>query len=202
MADKSHRNPPKPKYTPYDIIAFIDAAAEAGETISLNDRIYTPEKNDLKYKGENYGRIYALVDDTEHYRYMDELQKQRDIADSANAAKSRFLASMSHEIRTPINAVLGMDEMILRESREKGIRAYASDIMSAGKNLLSLINDILDLSKVEEGKMEIIPVQYDLSSLINDLINIHSEYPVRRRDPYQTVCDESFDQCGQIYRGR
>ena len=192
LADKSHRNPPKPKYTPYDIIAFIDAAAEAGETISLNDRIYTPEKNDLKYKGENYGRIYALVDDTEHYRYMDELQKQRDIADSANAAKSRFLASMSHEIRTPINAVLGMDEMILRESREKGIRAYASDIMSAGKNLLSLINDILDLSKVEEGKMEIIPVQYDLSSLINDLINMIRERALKKGLKFNVEADESI----------
>ncbi|MBQ8140055.1 MAG: response regulator [Lachnospiraceae bacterium] len=118
------------------------------------------------------GKLYALVDDTEHYRYMEELEKQKDIADNANEAKSRFLANMSHEIRTPINAVLGMDEMILRESGEKHIRGYASDIMSAGKTLLSLINDILDFSKVEEGKMEIIPVQYELSSMINDLVNM------------------------------
>ena len=159
-------------YTPYDIISFIKDAVEKGETLKIGDRIYSPEENDLQYKGESYGKLYALVDDTEHYRYMEELQEQRDIADSANAAKSRFLANMSHEIRTPINAVLGMDEMILRESNEKEIRAYASDIMSAGRTLLSLINDILDLSKVEEGKMEIIPVQYDLSSLINDLINM------------------------------
>jgi CheY-like chemotaxis protein/anti-sigma regulatory factor (Ser/Thr protein kinase) len=103
---------------------------------------------------------------------MEELQKQRDIADRANEAKSKFLANMSHEIRTPINAVLGMDEMILRESSEKPILGYATDIMSAGRTLLSLINDILDLSKIEEGKMEILPVQYDLSSLINDLVNM------------------------------
>ncbi|MCR4597066.1 MAG: response regulator [Lachnospiraceae bacterium] len=159
-------------YTPYDIISFITDAVEKGETLKIGDRIYTPEENDLQYKGESYGKLYALVDDTEHFRYMEELQEQRDIADSANEAKSRFLANMSHEIRTPINAVLGMDEMILRESNEKEIRAYASDIMSASRTLLSLINDILDLSKVEEGKMEIIPVQYDLSSLINDLVNM------------------------------
>ena len=79
---------------------------------------------------------------------------------------------MSHEIRTPINAVLGMDEMILRESGEKNIREYAVNIMSAGRTLLSLINDILDLSKVEEGRMSIIPVQYELSSMINDLANM------------------------------
>ncbi len=158
--------------TPYDIISSITQAVEAGQSLKIGDRIYTPEENDLQYRGESYGKLYALVDDTEHFRYMEELQKQKDIADNANEAKSRFLANMSHEIRTPINAVLGMDEMILRESNEKTIRAYASDIMSAGKTLLSLINDILDLSKVEEGKMEIIPVQYDLSSLINDLVNM------------------------------
>ena len=158
--------------TPYDIISDISEAVEKDNVIKIEDRIYTPEENDLMYGGENYGKLYALVDDTEHYEYMEELQKQRDIADNANEAKSRFLANMSHEIRTPINAVLGMDEMILRESNEKTIRDYASDIMSAGRTLLSLINDILDLSKVEEGKMEIIPVQYDLSYLINDLINM------------------------------
>ncbi len=159
-------------HTPYDIISFIQDAVKNGETLKVGDRIYTPEENELVFKDESYGKLYALVDDTEHFRYMEELQIQRDIADSANEAKSKFLASMSHEIRTPINAILGMDEMILRESGEKQVRLYASDIMSAGRTLLSLINDILDLSKVEEGKMEIIPVQYDLTSLINDLVNM------------------------------
>ena len=158
--------------TPYDIIETIEKAIRDNETLKIKDRVYTPEENDLVHRGVKYGKLYALVDDTEHYRYMEELQEQRDIADSANEAKSRFLANMSHEIRTPINAVIGMDEMILRESSEKTIRSYAADIMSAGKTLLSLINDILDLSKVEEGKMEIIPVRYDLSSLIGDLVNM------------------------------
>ena len=90
----------------------------------------------------------------------------------ASEAKSAFLANMSHEIRTPINAVLGMDEMILRESGEAEILSYARDIQSAGNTLLSIINDILDFSKVEEGKMEILPSQYDLSSVINDLVNM------------------------------
>jgi len=79
---------------------------------------------------------------------------------------------MSHEIRTPINAILGMDEMILRESGEEEILDYAEDIESAGRTLLSIINDILDLSKIEEGKMEILPARYDLSSLVNDLVNM------------------------------
>ncbi len=150
----------------------VGRAVESDENISLKGHIYRPEINELLYQGNNYGKLYAFVDETDHIRYMEELEEQKEIADNANQAKSRFLASMSHEIRTPINAVLGLDEMILRESTEKEIRSYAADIQSSGKTLLSLINDILDLSKVEEGKMEIIPVQYELSSLINDLVNM------------------------------
>ena len=93
----------------------------------------------------------------------------------ANEAKGRFLAHMSHEIRTPINAVLGMDEMILRETKEQNIREYAMDIYQAGQTLLSLINDILDFSKIDSGKMEIVPVEYDFSSLIHDLLNMASQ---------------------------
>lgn len=94
---------------------------------------------------------------------------------AANEAKGKFLAHMSHEIRTPINAVLGMDEMILRESQEQNIKEYAMDIYTAGQTLLSLINDILDFSKIESGKMEIVPVEYDFSSLIHDLVNMASQ---------------------------
>lgn len=91
---------------------------------------------------------------------------------SANEAKSNFLASMSHEIRTPINAVLGMNEMIIRESREPDIVNYALDVENSGRMLLSLINDILDFSKIESGKMEIVPVEYELASLVNDILNM------------------------------
>lgn len=101
-------------------------------------------------------------------------EQARQEAVVANEAKGKFLANMSHEIRTPINAVLGMDEMILRESREKTIRNYAMDIYTAGQTLLALINDILDLSKIESGKMEIIPVEYDVCSMIHDLVNMIS----------------------------
>lgn len=90
-------------------------------------------------------------------------------ARAASEAKSSFLSNMSHEIRTPINAIMGMDEMILRESSETGIIEYAEDIRSAGSSLLGIINDILDFSKIEAGKMDIIPVEYEFASVINDL---------------------------------
>lgn len=101
-----------------------------------------------------------------------ETQKEKLSAEAANQAKSSFLANMSHEIRTPINAIIGMNEMILRESREGRILRYAGNIKNASKSLLSLINDILDFSKAESGKMEIINGNYQVSSLLNDLVNM------------------------------
>lgn len=89
-------------------------------------------------------------------------------AEAANQAKSSFLAGISHEIRTPINVVLGMDEMILRESSDPTILSYAENIRRAGQSLLVQINDILDMTKVEAGKMEIVPVDYSLKELIAD----------------------------------
>ena len=120
--------------------------------------------------------------------YADQLLKAKETADAANAAKSSFLTNMSHEIRTPINAVLGMNEMILRESQrartltdsDRGaveqalgnIGLYASDVESAGNNLLAIINDILDLSKIEAGKMDLVEHPYQLSSVLNDVSNM------------------------------
>ena len=97
------------------------------------------------------------------------VEEAKEEAVLANQAKGRFLAQMSHEIRTPINAILGMDEMILRESNEANIKEYAGDIHDAGQLLLSIVNEILDLSKIESGKMEIIETEYNLRKLIEDL---------------------------------
>ncbi len=89
-------------------------------------------------------------------------------------AKTAFFAKMSHEIRTPINAVLGMDEMILREEISPEVEEYACNIRNAGQSLLSIINDILDASKLEAGRLELIPAKYDLMSIITDCYNMIS----------------------------
>ena len=104
----------------------------------------------------------------------DKLAHSVEQAAAAGKAKSQFLAQMSHEIRTPINAVIGMDEMILRESKDPAIREYAENIQVAGKTLLELVNGILDFSKIEEGKMEIVPVKYEVAALIGELHNMIS----------------------------
>ena len=95
-------------------------------------------------------------------------------------AKDDFLANMSHEIRTPLNGILGMDEMILRDTKESRIRDYALEIKSASNTLLSIINDILDLSKIESGNFDIIPVDYDVASVLNDVLNMTRHRAVKK----------------------
>ncbi len=120
------------------------------------------------------GILYRISDMTDNYLYTRQLIELKEDAERANEAKSSFLARMSHEIRTPINAVLGMNEMILRETQSDNIREYASNIHGAGKTLLSIINDILDLSKIESSKMEIIENDYNLGNMLIDIENMIS----------------------------
>ena len=101
-----------------------------------------------------------------------ELQEAYAVAESASQAKSDFLSSVSHEIRTPMNAILGLDELILRETSEDNIKGYAFDIRGAGNTLITLINDLLDMSKIEAGKMELVPTAYEFSSMLNDVVNM------------------------------
>ena len=119
------------------------------------------------------GSMY-LVSVRVQIQESEELREAKAAAEYASQAKSAFLSNMSHEIRTPINAVLGMNEMILRESEEPSIIEYSENIRTAGATLLGIVNDILDFSKIDAGKMDIIPVNYDLSSVINDLVNMLS----------------------------
>ena len=102
----------------------------------------------------------------------EEFKRAKIDAENASKAKSDFLANMSHEIRTPINAVIGMNEMILRESEDETVLEYAENIESASHSLLSIINDILDFSKIESGKMEITEHEYSLNSLLHDIITM------------------------------
>ena len=138
----------------------------------------------------------------------------------ANEAKTDFLANTSHEIRTPINAVLGMNEMILRESAKaeklsgaspmayheafRKIRNYAGNVDSAGSNLLAIINDILDFTKIEEGKMDIVEVEYRLSTVVNDVSNMIYFKAKEKKLAFTTDVDESLPDLlyGDVVRVR
>lgn len=116
------------------------------------------------------------ADNTEQARSLDDLlkiveEKHRE-AKEATKSKSQFLSSMSHEIRTPINAILGFNEMIARESKERHVLDYSYDIKNSGNMLMSLVNDVLDISKIEEGRMELVAVNVSISSVINDVENM------------------------------
>lgn len=120
------------------------------------------------------GIVNSLITEQNH-RLLDALRKEKrsqQEAEAAIMAKSSFLANMSHEIRTPINAILGMNEMILREEKDPAIRGYAGNIQASGNSLLSIVSDVLDISKIESGKLEIIPVDYEVNSLISDCCNM------------------------------
>jgi len=132
--------------------------------------------------------LLAFLTVKPYIKAQSELMEEKVRAESENNAKSDFLANMSHEIRTPINAVLGMNEMIIREDHKamgvtesdplavqeslENISVYANDIQKAGHNLLAIVNDILDFSKIEAGRMDLVNAPYQLSSLINDINNM------------------------------
>ena len=140
--------------------SYIRNEGEKSVVVVIND---VTELNELRDAQTALDRIQKL---------NREYEKAKDEAVRANEAKSLFLSNMSHEIRTPINAVLGMNEMILRECTDKQILSYAANIRSSGKTLLFLINDILDMSKIESGKMEIVRVEYAPENVMMDLWNV------------------------------
>ncbi|MBP5252376.1 MAG: response regulator [Lachnospiraceae bacterium] len=146
----------------------------------------------IGYKNEQaYGKkVEEMKSARQKQQYeADVLRLEKASADEANKAKSNFLADMSHEIRTPINAILGMNEMILRETKEDSIREYSGNIRNSGKNLLQLVNSILDFSKIEDGKMEIVPVRYSLSTLITYLVNSVQERAEEKKLKFKVIID-------------
>ncbi|MBR1853162.1 MAG: response regulator [Lachnospiraceae bacterium] len=144
-----------------------------GEIIA-GDYVMRVDIQKILSEGKVQGYAMLLFDLTKERIQLEQMRRLKVEADLASQAKSDFLAKMSHEIRTPINAVLGMDEMILRESRDSDVRKYALDIRSAANSLLSIINEILDSSKIESGKMEIVPTNYELGDMLTDLYNMIS----------------------------
>lgn len=139
----------------------------------LNDRFYQGHVEPILDEfRKNKGYVVLLFDVTETRNYIEEIKRVREQAEQANIAKSAFLANMSHEIRTPMNAIVGLSDIIMEESRGRKVYEYACDIKSASRNLLALINDILDLSKVEAGKMELVPTEYHVISLADEVLSM------------------------------
>ncbi|MCM1537580.1 MAG: ATP-binding protein [bacterium] len=140
---------------------------------SMGDRFYESHVRQIPDKnGKTQGYVVLLLDITDTRNYIDEIKRVREQAEKANAAKSEFLANMSHEIRTPMNAVIGLSDIIMEESQGRKVYGYACDIKSASQNLLAIINDILDLSKVEAGKMELVMSDYYIKGIVGDVVGM------------------------------
>ena len=146
---------------------------DAREEFCINDRFYQGHVKQIKDKhGEEKGYVILILDVTETRDYIEEIMRVREQAEQANVAKSAFLANMSHEIRTPMNAIVGLSDIIMEESKGRKVYGYACDIKASAHNLLALINDILDLSKVEAGKMELVSTEYHVKSLVGEVLNM------------------------------
>ncbi|MCR5108108.1 MAG: response regulator [Lachnospiraceae bacterium] len=177
-----------------DIISWTDDYTKLGDRVTNRDierngKYFIGTIKPIGRKVKNpVGFLIELEDNTRQQeyirvinRYNSELQteihektEERNEADAANKAKTTFLANMSHEIRTPINSILGMNEMILKEAKDPDIIDYADSVQNAGYTLLSLINDILDISKIEAGNMDLILTEYSVAELIKYEISILS----------------------------
>ncbi len=152
----------------------LDMLHEEGKVeFCRNDRFYQGHAEQILDKyGEKKGYVILILDMTETRNYIEEITCVREQAEQANVARSAFLANMSHEIRTPMNAIVGLSDIIMEESKERKVYEYVCDIKASAHNLLALINDILDLPKVEAGKMELIPTEYHGRSLIKEVLNM------------------------------
>ncbi len=136
--------------------------------VELNGKVFNVSVNDVIEDNKCKGYYLLLVDLTKERRQILQMQELKEEADKANQAKSAFLSNMSHEIRTPINAIMGMNEMILRKAEKPEVVEYSQNIQFASKTLLSLVNSILDLSKIEFGKMELAEGEYKAEQLLYD----------------------------------
>lgn len=135
--------------------------------------------------------VYMFIA-AEKAKESDELREAKEEAENANKAKSQFLANMSHEIRTPIHGIMGMNEMVLRETQDDNVRGYAKNIKHASENLLEIINGILDFSKIEAGRIEIEEGAYSVRGLLNDVVNMVAHIASKKGLEFEVNVDENL----------
>ena len=135
----------------------------------IEGKYYHKKIMEIREKGVLSGYCLLLVDITEQYVLMERVKQEKERADAANQAKSAFVSNVSHEIRTPMNAIVGMTQIMLRRDLPEQDRQYLMNIRNSGNALLTIVNDLLDMSKIEAGKMELVDEEYDFMGMLSDL---------------------------------
>ena len=162
-------------------------------SFSINGQNYEcHSKQIVNENGQKQGCVILVLDMTDIKAYINEIKRVRRQAEKANIAKSEFLANMSHEIRTPMNAIIGLNDIIMEECGDSQIYAQAKDVQSAAKNLLAIINDILDLSKVEAGKMELVYTDYHLKTVVGEVVGMMDMAASKRGLIMKYECDDTL----------
>ncbi len=173
---------------------------------SGQDREYYFRVNVRALGGEQsrIGVLYMLHDTTDSVRRIKLMEEANEELERASRMKSDFLANMSHEIRTPMNAVIGMAEIAMRDDDPKAVREHLLQIQSSGKNLLNIINDILDYSKIESGKMEIIEEEYDPAAELFDTAGMLAANIKDKALEFSVIAESDIPRllCGDAMRVR
>lgn len=142
------------------------------DNFEKNGKAYEIHGNEIYHEGQLQGYSYYILDVTEKKRQIVELESARKTAEAANDAKSNFLVNVSHELRTPLNGIIGMTEISLRSQVERESRFQLKSILSSAKNLLAFINNMLDLSKMEDGMLELAEETYHLEQIVYDAMSM------------------------------
>lgn len=162
-------------------------------SFSIHERHYeSHSRHIVDENGRIQGCTILILDMTDTKAYINEIKRVRQQAEKASIAKSEFLANMSHEIRTPMNAIIGLNDIIMEECGDTEIYAHAKDVQSAAKNLLAIINDILDLSKVEAGKTELVYEDYYIKVIANEIVGIMDMAASQRGIILKYECDQTI----------
>ena len=183
-------------------VARWGACLQSGEPYEVEFRLAEGDAGEYRW---HLGRAVAIRDNSgaivrwigtntdiqDRKKVEEDLQEAKAVADSANQAKSQFLASMSHELRTPLNAVIGYSEMLQEEAAERGLTELVPDLQKihrAGGYLLNLINNVLDLSKIEAGKMELFLEHVDVAAMLDDIASTVESLVGRHENQLEVVC--------------